>query len=233
MNYNLASVSLHFFGGDQTNRGYTLAVISVNVSYILCGIYLFVIRMTASYYQDTFPLLDESWRSSFMCFTAFCLIPLFSISNQMFIIFLTLSRFMAVCFPMNAKFKNEDFTRRCIKYMWLLPLSFSLTITITATFSYGIFTKLCLPFIDPTKLSTFIKILLLFIVSTMFITSAIVSILHISIVKFVILSKQKLAQWKSSRQSVVHLVFKMAVLTSSVLVSWVFTGVVYIRVFLS
>ena len=65
-----------------------------------------------SYYKDTFPLLDESWRSSFMCFTAFCLIPLFSISNQMFIAFLTLSRFMAVCFQMNAKFKNVGFYKR-------------------------------------------------------------------------------------------------------------------------
>ena len=226
---NLASVSLHFFGADQSNRGYTLAVISVNVSDILFGIYLLVIRVTESYYKDEFPLLDEAWRSSFVCFTAFCLILLFSISNQMFIAFLTLSRFMAVCLPMNAMFKNEDFTRRCIKFMWLLLSSLSLTITITAKLSCDILpTNLCLPFVDPTKLSTFIKILLLFIVSTMFITSAIVSILHISIVKFVILSKQKLAQWKSSRQSVVHLVLKMAILTSSVLVSWVFTGVVYI-----
>ena len=78
LNYNLASVSLHFFGVDQTNRGYTLAAISVNVSDILCGIYLFVIRMTESHYKDTFPLLDESWRSSFMCFTAFCLILSYS-----------------------------------------------------------------------------------------------------------------------------------------------------------
>ena len=164
-----------------------------------------------------------------MCFTAFCLILLFSISNQMFIVFLTLSRFMAVCFPMNAMFKNENFTRRCIKSMWLLLLSFSLTLTITAKLSCGISpTNLCLPFVDPTKLSTFIKMILLFIVSTMFITSASVSILHISIVKFVILSTQKLAQSKSSRHSMVHLVFKMVVLTSSVLVSWVFTGVLYI-----
>ena len=114
----------------NSNTTYFITVVMVNMTDMLCGLYLFVIWITDLYFKGKFIFHERHWRSSFLCFTVFGMSLWFSIVTPFILLFLSLSRLMVVVNPLSIKFKK---TKTIFKYL-LAILLVSMSVSIVLTF---------------------------------------------------------------------------------------------------
>ena len=77
-------------------KTYSLSVIAVNISDIICGVYLGIIWMSDVYFKEEFILNEVKWRSGPVCFLAFGIVVFFTVANQLVLAMLALTRLMVV-----------------------------------------------------------------------------------------------------------------------------------------
>ena len=95
--------------------------ISINITDMLCGIYLSIIWIKDFTFEGTFSIKEEIWRTGVTCFTAFGIILLFTILSQLVLLFLSLSRLIFVIQPINNVFQKNKI---CNKSTYLHECTF-------------------------------------------------------------------------------------------------------------
>ncbi len=160
---NCISMILHV-ASYKTNKSFSVAVISVNLTDILCGIYLGTIWITDIKQKGKFMAIEVMWRSGAACFAAFCISLTCSMLTPLVILFVALSRLMIVLYPVDTKFKRVKFTVKCLVAIFLSAMLLCMALTLAAKFMEGsIPFSLCLAFVDPSNSVMLLKLITMFI----------------------------------------------------------------------
>ena len=179
---NVFSILIHF--PTRKSNVFSVTVISFNINDIICGIYLGCIWISDVIDKEDFLVKEKLWKSGHLCFTAFGIVLWFTILDQLILIFISLCKLMLVICPMNTKFKKTEFVFRSVVSCYLFSFLSALLVTYYFELTYEHLTfSLCLPFIDPTGSVIMIKIITLLTVVSQTITSVIITIMHILLVK--------------------------------------------------
>ena len=229
LGFNALCIAIQLFAGQQCNRSYTRIFISLNASDILFGIYLFLIQTTDTYYKDTFPLLEQFWRSSFICFNLFALVLMFLIGNQVFALLLAYIRFLVIVYPLSSFLKNRNTLSHFVSYVWLSLVNIGILVSILNKFiSDFIPTTLCLPFVDPTGIHKVITAVIPLIVFTLLMSTIVLSSFHMITMRHLVQSKQAMSKLNLKHKSSVPSVLKMSVITLITLICWILSGITYV-----
>ena len=144
----------------KTKPTYFITVVSVNITDMLCGLYLCVIWITDIYFKGKFISHERYWRSSFLCFSAFGLSLWFSIVTPLILLFLSWLRLMVVVNPLSITLKNSRSIFKCLLAIILISMSVSIVLTFLMMFTQEqVPLNLCLPFVDPTNSISLTKVI--------------------------------------------------------------------------
>ena len=211
-----------------SNMSYSMTAISTNVADILLGIYLNIIWMTDVSFKGQFISYDQSWKSSFICFTAFGIFLWFSILSSLTLLFLSLSRLLVVVNPVHTTLKTKN-----LVFKWLLVIfgvSRCLTVLFTCLeyYTQGKLTlNLCLPFADPTKSSVVIEVLVWLVGIVQFIAMLVISLSHLVLAKSLKQSQTKVKGSKYLYKSNLLMTVHLPMITMSNIICWVPTNIMY------
>ena len=212
----------------KANKCFIMTVICLNISDIFVGIYLMCIWIADLSLKGQFSVKEHIWRSSIVCISAFTTILWFTISTQMLLLFISMSRLMIVIYPVNTKFKQTKFVKGTLASLFLV--SFLLSVLISSTYKIKekyIPTSLCLPFIDPTQDILMIKLITWFVVITQILTSLLMLAMHTSLVLKLRESKKCIKNLKYSYSKAVLIVQLIAITLSNSL-CWLPANVIYV-----
>ena len=142
------------------SNSFNINIAAVNLSDIICGVYLFIFLINNSSYNDYFIFREDKWRSSLACYSLFALNLIFNTLSPLLHLVISISRLIIATNPFCRKIKNSKFVLRC---------NFLLFTSITIVVAFIVIVikhkekelpfKLCSPFVDPSKSVMSIKIL--------------------------------------------------------------------------
>ena len=152
---NLASIVLQKVSlktGCENTAAFGISVASVNISDLLCGVYITIIWISDFVHSGTFVLKEISWLSSIPCFIIFGTSLYFNILSPLLLSYMSFSRLMVVMSPLDSKFKESKFNLHCVfsLFCWTLVLTTGITITVWTLYNNVPF-SLCSPFVDPSN----------------------------------------------------------------------------------
>ncbi len=119
----------------KRNGTFSSLAVSVNMTDLLCAVYLCVIWISDQNLKGFFVLQETVWRSSVPCHFAFATIVVYTVNVQLVMLLLALSRMMIVVNPINTYFRCNDFV---VKILCLFFL-FSSMMGIFLTYRVSIF----------------------------------------------------------------------------------------------
>ena len=213
----------------QSQKPYTVCVISVNISDILCGLYLGIIWISNVLFEGKFILSEVKWRSGSVCFLAFSIVIYFTITSQLVLAKLTLSRLMIVINPLYTRFNNFKQIVGLAIAIYILSFLLTAVITMYLKLSEDILpTNLCLPFIDPTHSIFLVKILVWSVICSQYITSILITVSHIILIRKLKKHQEIIRQIKWSKKSKNSLLLQLLVVTFSNVICWFPANIIYI-----
>ena len=157
---NILSISLALLYLQKKYQNFQIIVIGLNLSDILCGIYLMGIWISDVTFKGVYLINEDLWKTHNLCFTSLSIILWFAISNQIILMYSSISRFMAVISPM--EIREKHWKEICYEVFVIHLFSFCLSLILTLILQFTeshLPTTLCSPFIDPSNLSLFIKVI--------------------------------------------------------------------------
>ena len=210
------------------NTSYSVLVVGVNSSDILCGIYLIIVFAADTTLTGTFAAREHLWRSGIVCMTAFTMVLWFTLLTESVLFLLSFSRVMLVVNPFDTKFKHVRFITTVLCFLILFSLFIAIVI-VSFYVSKEIYipTSLCLPFIDPTGKVLMIKIITWFTVITQLFTSLSILAMNILFLLKVQKSRQLLSKNQTHNADTSLIVQLIIIITSNIL-CWFSTNTVYI-----
>ena len=216
----------------QSNKSFSLIVISINGNDILCGVYLSYIWIADLSFGDSFKVKEESWRSGILCLTAFTTLLSFTFLTENLLILLSLSRLMVVMHPLNTKFKEPLFIGKLLIILIFISLFFSVLIALIFKSTNDTITiSICLPFLDPTDSQLIVKLIVWFTVVTQMASSVGILIMHSLLLFELKQSKNKIQKSKTDKN--LPLVIQLIMITVSNILCWFPTGCIYISAMFS
>ena len=212
----------------KSNKSFSIIVIIINVNDILCGIYLSFVWIADLSFSGSFHVNEESWRSSFLYFTAFTIVLWFTVLSQCVLIFVSFTRLVVTIFPLHTRFKETLPVVKSLVFLVLISLLFSFCIALVFRFSGVNVTSLCLPFVDPTESQLSIKILTWFTVLTQLTTSVGIMTMHFLLVFQIRRSQNKIQKSKIAYDFNVILIIQLVTITTSNILCWGPAGIIFI-----
>ena len=211
------------------NKAYFVCIAAVNITDILYGAYLGIIWIFDVISEQEFILKEAYWRSGFVCFLAFSIVLYFTVTSQLTLVLLALSRLLVVINPLHTTFK-------CFRYVFKYVISiFILSFLFTAFTTFFLKsqekflpTSLCFPFIDPTNSSFTINILVWSVVSSQCVTSVVITVSHILLIRRLSIHQRKLQRVVISDVSNVSLAVQLIIVTLSNVLCWFSLNTIYI-----
>ncbi len=217
---NIVCLWLHTKGSTKV---FDFFVFSTNVVECGTGLYLSILWICDVVHKDLF-FLNVDWTSSSHCLGAFGLSLHNHLATPIMSSFMTLARLMVTKYPFDSKFKE---TAHVLKW-----ITVTLTFTITVALGFTLLTWLllgkipasfCSPVFDPTH-SVIISVLSSFIATLQLIVVVSVVVMYILVVCEVKRSQKTTGKRKSNAS----LLLQVIVLCSSVTLTWIPSGVIYI-----
>ena len=212
----------------KSNKSFSIIVIIINVNDILCGIYLSFVWIADLSFSGSFHVKEESWRSSFFCFTAFTIVLWFTVLSQFVLIFISFTRLVVTISPLHTRFKETLPVVKTLTFLILISLLFSFCIALIFRSSGVNLTSLCLPFVDQTESQLSIKILTWFTVLTQFITSVGIMTMHFLLITEIRRSKDRIQKSKIEHDFSVALIIQLVTITASNILCWAPAGIIFI-----
>ncbi len=221
------TASLYFLtkGTEKgSSKTFSCTATSLNFCHICYVMSLFILSAADFSLADTFALQEMIWRSSPACFVTFELILLYSIMEPSVLCLLSISRLMIVIYPISTRLKNVKFVIRLIFCIFSCSTVLSVSATVL-TFvelgSSGVPTLFCSPFLDPLGNVTVIKVLILLVGPLHM--CAIIGVIICSIGLVIVLraSVKNMKASKSATQSNHVIIIQLAIMTGSMILSWV------------
>ncbi len=159
---NICALALHArrLKGNKEVRLFEATVVAINMSDLLCYLYLVDLIMADQYYKMSGQLLLLTWRNSFPCHLAFSVIFSFTLVSPALLSLFSVSRLMVTLYPLKSRFKNTEFL-----LSWLSCLLCCSLVSISVVWSFlfqqdfKVPTNLCSPFVDATNTYVLIKTL--------------------------------------------------------------------------
>ena len=132
------------------NKGiFNIIVCSVNITDIVCGMYLAAIWFADFKFGKTYIVTDNQWRTNFWCVLTHGFKLYFILNMPLLFSCLTLARLMVVLYPFDSRFKSVRFVRGILLFLNITSVSTSIIVSSLITIPTG----LCSPFIDPADSS--------------------------------------------------------------------------------
>ena len=208
---------------------YFITVVSVNMTDMLCGLYLCLIWITDLYFQGKFISHERHWRSSFLCFTAFGMSIWFSIVTPLILLFLSFLRLIVVVNPLSIKLKNTRSMFKCLLTIILISMSVATVLTFLMKFTQEkVPLNLCLPFVDPTNSILLIKVIAWCVAVLQVIISVMILASHSFLVQNLRQYHMKMDSNKEKQQSNKTIIIQLALITVSNIICWVPTNIIYL-----
>ena len=211
-------------------KAYSVCVIVINISDIICGLYLGIIWISDIFFKGEFILSESKWRSSTVCFLAFGIVVYAALTNQLVLAMLALTRLMVVINPLHTIFKNCRYVFGFAIVICFISFLSTVVTTLYLKFSEHILpTSLCLPFIDPTNSIFILKALIWSVTCGQCVTSLFITVSHIILVRRLTKDHEKLNKTKwGSKHSNIFLLLQLIVVTFSNMICWFSTNTIYI-----
>ena len=211
------------------NKAYFICLAAVNVSDVLCGVYLGIIWIFDVAFEGKYILKEEYWRSGPVCFLAFGIMFYFTVTSQFALALLAISRLMVVINPLHTTFKN---CRYVLGYAFsICILSFMLTVVTTLSLKVKeefLPTSLCLPFIDPTNSVSIINILIWSIIVSQCVTSLVIIVSHVLLIRRLSNHQEKLQRTVTGDVYNISLPLQLIILTLSNILCWFPANTIYV-----
>ena len=211
------------------NKAYFICLAAVNVSDVLCGVYLGIIWIFDVAFEGKYILKEEYWRSGPVCFLAFGIMFYFTVTSQFALALLAISRLMVVINPLHTTFKNF---RYVLGYAFsICILSFMLTVVTTLSLKVKeefLPTSLCLPFIDPTNSVSIINILIWSIIISQCVTSLVITVSHILLIRRLSNHQEKLQRTVTGDVYNISLPLQLIIVTLSNVLCWFPANIIYV-----
>ncbi len=210
-------------------KAFAVNVVSININDLLMFVYLSVIWIADLSLKDKFVVEEEQWRSGGRCFFAFFTILLFTIVGQLSLLLLSTSRLMVVVHPMDTNFKRFSFIWKCLVFIYVPSLLFTLLITLLVAFKDKMLAlSLCLPFLDPSESVILLKFITWLAAISQTLSSVVILILHTVLVQELKESQKHVVKSKSKKNSNAALFTQLVFLTISNIISWVPSNTVFL-----
>lgn len=215
----------------HSNAPFKVLVSFVNTSDLLCGLYLTVLLSANSFYKANFAVSEHRWRGSNVCLIIFVISLLFAIVSPIFLVLLSFSRLMVVLYPLKSRFMEMMFAVKVMSGSAFV--SAVITVSLTAIFwdkYHSVPTRLCLPMLDPSNVNYIIKLLTILICGDQVFCTLSITIIYIYLSVHMKSLKQNihLPQTRNQTKSDIKMFIQLVVITSSNLLCWVPSNVVYI-----
>ena len=226
---NTLSIFSHVISRGKSNTTYFITVVSVNMTDMICGLYLCVIRIADLYFKGKFISHESHWRSSVLCFVAFSMFLWFSIVTSFILLFLSLSRLMVVVYPLSTKLRNTRSIFKSLLAIILVSMSVSIVLTFLMKFTQNkLPVNLCLPFVDPTNSIVFIKIITWCIAVIQVIISIVILASHSFLVKNLRQYHKEMSLNKNKENSGKNIIIQLTLITVSNIICWLPTNIIYL-----
>ena len=211
---------------------YFITVVSVNITDILCGLYLCLIWITDLYFRGKFVSHERHWRSSFLCFCAFGLSLWFSIVTPFILLFLSLLRLTVVVNPLSIKLKNARSIFKCQLAIILISMSVSVVLTFLMKFQQEKMPlNLCLPFVDPTNSISLTKVIAWCVAIIQGTISVVILASHSFLIQNLRQYHMEMDWNKNKQHSGTNIIIQLALITVSNIICWIPTNVIYLSSF--
>ncbi len=219
---------------QQTQSRFYQVAIAINISDAILSILFIVIWRVDIHLHIDFMLKELVWRSSPLCFSLFGLFTLLSFLSPLLLCFFSLSRFLAVKYPLITKLQHNNHVKSIILWIvlsatiwccFIVSLPFMLQ---GQQFPSGIPNSLCFPFIDPIR-NTAITELLTWCVSMIHIAS-LVFIVICDVLLYLALTESQVAvkSASSKRNTTKPLVLQLFILVVINICSWIPSSTVFL-----
>ena len=137
---NMASITLQKVSlkkGCDNTAAFGISVAFVNISDLLCGVYITIIWISDLAYSGNFVLKEVNWLSSITCFVIFGTTLYFNILSPLVLCYMSFSRLMVVKCPLDSKFRESKFALHCVFSILCCTLVLTMCITITMWILYN------------------------------------------------------------------------------------------------
>ncbi len=219
----------------KSNKTMSIIVFSTNICHCLCSVYLHITWIAHFSLEGTFMVMEQIWRTSSSCFSAFGIILAHSVLSALALLLLALSRLMVVVHPVDSQFKRVSYVSKLIASAYLFTLVFTLCVSLSIKFvQHTLPFSLCLPYADPSNSVMLLRIITVVITTAQFLCVVAMSILHGLLVKHLIASQLAVRALKVGDVSNVPVFVQLLTISISTAVSWTSTNIIFcVTIFLS
>ncbi len=219
-------------GRKSKKRPFKVMVSFVNVSDLLCGVYLLILLGAHGFYSGNFMINEKHWRQSLPCFTVSFLSVIYGLLSPFFLVILSVSRLMVVLYPFNSKFKQTRFVAKVLIFSGIATAVVSLSLL---TFSWSLHSEvkstLCLSLIDPAKSDLLVAITTFVISIFQFISSIVICTIYLFISCSVSKTQtlhSKTVQKQNRKNQNLTMILQLVVVTASNILCWIPFDIIYI-----
>ena len=204
---------------------YQITVCFINAGNLLYAIYLILLWFADVYYGKAFFTKAVYWKESFVCFLAFTSNLLFYLMLPIFLIFLSILRYMVIKYPLNCRFKSTTFVMRTLFLINFIFLGIVFTETTTFLTYHGSPNSFCSPFMDQSKSVHVIKVNVLSVtfIQLLQIFSCVIMQCNTAIV---LQKSMRKASRKSMRLQ--GIISQLCLLTSFEILSWIPSSLIHV-----
>ncbi len=226
---SVASVEISKLIFGEKPGVYGRAILSVNMTDLLCGLYMLLLLSTDFHYQEKFFVFELFWRSSVPCFVIYFLMLNFQLFSPVILLMFSGMRAFAVVLPFQVKLKNKKFIFKFYIAVFSVTFFFSLGTTVAHKFLFQeISLKVCSPFFDPTCENVIAEILAVTVIVILLLTSISVPVLHIMMVLVIKGSQESMNDAVSRKGPNMFLFIHLFVLTLGNLSCWISSISIYL-----
>ena len=230
--FNIFSIIMQYIShkGGQERRGtFEILVASINISDLICGVYVIIVLISDLVYSDNFVVKESNWHSSLPCFIVFYFTLYFTLLSPVLLCLFSLSRLMVVMYPLHSKFKDTKYVLHCIFTIYTVVFVLTTSITIVVWLFHGSAPFiLCSPFVNPTE-KTFLLEIITYMIALIHCFSVIfiVSTCYM-LIKQLNKSQKALKDVKTQKLSKITFVVQVLILIISPVICWIPSDIIYI-----
>ncbi len=213
----------------EKTGAYGATIASINIGDIFCAVPLFVLWAADLYFKAPFILNEIEWRSGGLCYLSFGITLWFALLSPILLSFLSLSRLMVVMHPMDTNFKQTKYVLKFLAIIFIFCAILACTLTILTWVLLSLIPFiLCSPFVDPMDSSVVISVLTWVVVIFQVGAAIFIIVVYMILVRSLKISQKAIQQAASKKQSNVALIVQVIIVTSSNILCWVPSGVIFL-----
>ncbi len=237
---NIASIILHtvsFHRHSEKSQANNVLVISINVADAVSSIPLFILWISDLVYKGVYIQYEYSWKSSLTCHIVSTLFLFFNLLSPFVLCHLAFFRLSIVLYPVESKFKESLFVIKTVSISFGVFLFISIVCTIIE-WSLNHFVlhshiplSVCSPFVDPQNAQAIIQVFTWGVVICQVVALEMIVVFYILLYKSLKESQEKVKESISREQSNILLIVQIIIVTSSNLLCWLPSGMIYLSSF--